>query len=84
MKRKIIISTLSAVGAGTMGYILSDKDKRHSLKQKYKEVVNKTQSKSESLPIKEAGIPEADNQENAKMVDEGSQFGVDFYNKVKH
>ncbi|CQR47825.1 hypothetical protein BN1058_02156 [Paraliobacillus sp. PM-2] len=38
---------------------------------------------SESFPIEEAGVPEVDNIENAKMVDEGSQFGVEYYNRIK-
>lgn len=37
----------------------------------------------ESFPIEEAGLPETDAIENAKMVDEGSQFGVNYYNHLK-
>ncbi len=33
--------------------------------------------------IDKAGFPELDNIENAKMVDEGSQFGVEYYNHLK-
>lgn len=35
------------------------------------------------FPIQEAGHPYSDNLENSKMVSEGSQYGIDYYNRLQ-
>ncbi|MGM8214332.1 hypothetical protein ACLIA0_02050 [Bacillaceae bacterium W0354] len=37
---------------------------------------------NESFPINKAGKPDLDHLDNAKMVSEGSQYGVQYYNEV--
>nr|WP_255639607.1 hypothetical protein [Aquibacillus saliphilus] len=71
-----MISAIGAIGAGTVSYLLVD---RKGLFKRFKQKTNETSY----LPIEEAGVPEADQPENAKMVSEGSQFGVNYYNRVK-
>lgn len=69
-KKEIILSTIGAVGVGTLTFlVMNPKNKRKETKT--------------NLPIRKAGVPEEDHTENAKMVAEGSQFGVDYYNKIK-
>ncbi|WP_407268137.1 hypothetical protein [Radiobacillus sp. PE A8.2] len=70
MKKRWMIPAIGAISAGAISYtVFSVK------KQKNKQ--------SNSLPIEPAGVPEKDNTDNAKMVSEGSQFGVNYYNRVK-
>ena len=69
--KTFIYSTIGAVGAGTITYLLMKPKSNRQLRDEH------------SLPIREAGVPEDDNPENAKMVAEGSQFGVNYYNHVK-
>jgi len=80
MKKAIAISALGvagALGATAAGYLLNDKAKKiHQDKQ-----MNKT--------FEDAGVPDQAKHddlaqyENAKMVSEGSQFGVQYYNEMK-
>lgn len=88
MKKKWIFSTVGAVGAGALGYVLKDENRRSVIKEKAKTFSNSVKdslqkNNQEDLPIEKAGVPETDHVENTKMVDEGSQFGVQYYNKVK-
>ncbi|MCT2538102.1 hypothetical protein NC661_09620 [Aquibacillus koreensis] len=76
MQKRKVLYTVSAIGAGTMSFLLLNKDKRKNIKNKYDQIVHK----KTSMPIRTAGVPEEDNAENAKMVAEGSQFGVQYYN----
>lgn len=80
MKKRYIVSTLGVVGAGVAGMLLSDRKNR-----------KKEKSAEETLRVFEnAGKPdestdeELDQLENAKMVSEGSQFGVQYYNEKKN
>lgn len=85
VKKRMILSGIGAVGAG-VSYVLKDKDKRDKLMNKAKDIKQQFTNKSNSnsnMPIEEAGKPELDQEENAKMVSEGSQFGVNYYNEVK-
>ncbi|MCT1904737.1 hypothetical protein [Oceanobacillus sojae] len=79
MKKRYVVSALGAVGAGVAGVLLSDRKKRKKIK-----------SAAGTLRVFEnAGKPdessdeELDQLENAKMVSEGSQFGVQYYNEKK-
>ncbi|WP_153735512.1 hypothetical protein [Aquibacillus halophilus] len=75
----MVISSIGAVGAGVVSYLVVDK--------KWKKILNTFKKRSnindDKLPLEQAGVPEVDNEENAKMVSEGSQFGVNYYNEVK-
>lgn len=89
MKKRNIITTVGvAAGAGTAGYLLMNKEKRSKLQEKGKSLVNKLKTDDVST-LDEAGIPDQTGHEdpaqfeNAKMVSEGSQFGVNYYNEAK-
>ncbi|WP_188385336.1 hypothetical protein [Ornithinibacillus halotolerans] len=75
MKKRYV---LSALGLGAAGYLLS---KRNSQ--------NQHEELGEDRTLYNAGKPdqldeyELDQIENAKMVSEGSQFGVQYYNNLK-
>ncbi|MBM7572239.1 hypothetical protein [Aquibacillus albus] len=84
MKKRVLYSAIGVISAGTITLLLSVKGKREELLHKidsFKEKVNKADSR---LPIEEAGIPEKDSLENARMVAEGSQFGVRYYQREKN
>ncbi|WP_188454522.1 hypothetical protein [Virgibacillus oceani] len=90
MKKRYVFSAIGAVGAGVAGYVLKDKDNRNKLKEKVKFATQKMKEfNHNSTTLEDAGIPDqTDNKdlaqfENAKMVSEGSQFGVNYYNEVK-
>lgn len=70
------------VGAGAVLYLTLNKPIREKGIKMIKNWLHLIQD-SKTFPIEEAGVPELDNIENAKMVDEGSQFGVEYYNRVK-
>ncbi|MBM7552901.1 hypothetical protein [Thalassobacillus pellis] len=83
MKKRWIYSAVGAIGAGALAYVWRDETKRDQLKQKAKSLQEKwTQSESGDFPVDAAGKPEVDNFENTKMVSEGSQFGVNYYNEL--
>ncbi|WP_188205665.1 hypothetical protein [Alkalibacillus aidingensis] len=81
MKKKYIISSITAIGTGLISYVLMDDDRRERVK-KYLGLSQRSNEESE-FPIEQAGMPEVDHLENANMVSEGSQFGVQYYNEVK-
>lgn len=88
MKKRWIYSGVGAVGAGAISYLLKDETRRENLKNKAKSVTNTVRENlkkddNSDLPVEKAGVPEYDHTENSKMVDEGSQFGVQYYNKIK-
>lgn len=79
MKRKIAISAIGitgVLGAAAAGYLLNDK-------------ARKKQNKPMEQTFEFAGVPDQSGKvdlaqlENAKMVSEGSQFGVQYYNEMK-
>lgn len=73
--KKRYIASLGAAGAGVAAGLW---------------LKNKRRNKNESTILEQAGIPDQlDNQdhtqlENAKMVSEGSQFGIHYYNEKMH
>ncbi|WP_339178441.1 hypothetical protein [Oceanobacillus sp. FSL W7-1293] len=79
MKKRYVVSALGAVGAGVAGVLLTDRKKRKKIKS----------SLGTLRVFENAGKPdefteeELDQLENAKMVSEGSQFGVQYYNEKK-
>ncbi|WP_296363252.1 hypothetical protein [Virgibacillus sp.] len=86
MKKKYLYSAGAAgvIGATVAGYFLKNKDKRDNVKRKVKNYQNSIRS-----TLEEAGVPDQSEDkgleqlENAKMVSEGSQFGVQYYNENK-
>lgn len=80
---------LIAVGSiGVVGYILRNKENRDKLKDKFKSILDRfREGGKEYSTIEQAGIPDQLDKddlaqlENAKMVSEGSQYGVNYYNK---
>lgn len=88
MKKRWIYSGVGAVGAGALTFLLKDENRRTGLKDKAKSFTNTIRERVQNdnnsgLPVEKAGVPEADHVENTKMVDEGSQFGVQYYNKIR-
>ncbi len=90
MRKRYIASAAGAVGAGIMGVFLKKEENRNKLKEKANYIKNKVKSTNKSnSTFEDAGIPDqTENRdpaqmENAKMVSEGSQFGVEYYNEVK-
>ncbi|MBP1948762.1 hypothetical protein [Virgibacillus litoralis] len=90
MRKRYIATAAGAVGAGIMGVIFNKEENRNKLKDKVRYLTDKVKGTNKSnSTFEDAGIPDqAENKdpaqlENSKMVSEGSQFGVDYYNKVK-
>ncbi|SIS38063.1 hypothetical protein [Salimicrobium flavidum] len=80
MRKRWKIALAGAITGGAAAYLMYDDERRTQLTEKVKQL-NST-SDSNDMPIREAGDPEADNLQNAKMVSEGSQFGVQYYNEL--
>lgn len=86
MKKGYLYSAGAAgvIGATMAGYFLKNKDNRQKVKDKITNYQNGIRTTFE-----DAGVPDqSENQdlaqlENAKMVSEGSQFGVQYYTEHK-
>ncbi|WP_424474999.1 hypothetical protein [Oceanobacillus kimchii] len=84
MKKRYVLSAVGAVGAGIASYYLVDSNNRYKLKK-----IAKNSAKKVNRVFENAGVPdqspeqELDQLENSKMVSEGSQFGVQYYNEKK-
>lgn len=84
MRKRTVISMVGVAGAVAASYSMLDQKKKHQIKYKIKSIYNRFKNKKyQSFPLEEAGHPIDDNIENADMVSEGSQFGVDYYQKIK-
>lgn len=87
MKKRNVITAVGAsvLGAGAASYFLMNDDKKSKLKDTVMNMMNK-QSAVETT-FEKAGQPDQldgrdiSDLENAKMVSEGSQFGVQYYNE---
>lgn len=72
MKKRYIVSALGILGVGAATYMMR----------------NRENEQEEVDTLKQAGIPDQVEKldvaqlENAKMVSEGSQFGVQYYNDI--
>ncbi|WP_164215338.1 hypothetical protein [Virgibacillus sp. YIM 98842] len=94
MRKSFILSAVGAagaIGATAAGYYLKDKENREKLieqAQNVREKVNRFTNGSDPT-FEDAGVPDQSEGndtaqlENSKMVSEGSQFGVQYYNKYK-
>ncbi|MGP4062163.1 hypothetical protein [Halobacillus litoralis] len=81
MRKRWIFTAVGAVAGGTIAYFLKDEEKREQVKDKARSIQGSFGQKAD-LPIEEAGKPEVSHQDNADMVAEGSQFGVQYYNEL--
>jgi hypothetical protein len=86
MKKRYIISAVGAsmLGAGAAGYFLMNDQQKSKIKDTMKQFTGKNDS---GTTFERAGYPDQLDErdyadlENAKMVSEGSQFGVQYYNE---
>lgn len=68
---------------------LKDKNNRDKVMYKAKGMKNKLLNNNLKEPFEDAGVPDQSESkdlaqlENSKMVSEGSQFGVQYYNEYK-
>lgn len=93
MKKRYIVSAVGgAIGASAASYLLMNKENRAKLKDNLRSLSNGIKDDNEEAfdtTFEDAGRPDQTNNkdlaqfENAKMVSEGSQFGVNYYNEVK-
>ncbi|GAA0613366.1 hypothetical protein GCM10009001_33260 [Virgibacillus siamensis] len=89
MRKRYIASAVGAVGAGIAGYVLKNEETRTKLKGKVDTVKDKLLDNQQDSTLEEAGKPDQlesevpAQEENSKMVSEGSQFGVQYYNEAK-
>jgi len=88
MKKRYLLSAAGAIGAGVAGYLLKDERNRKKIKD-FAGAFTSKNSNQENRTFENAGVPDQseDNDlsqlENSKMVSEGSQFGVQYYNEKK-
>ncbi|WP_067728232.1 hypothetical protein [Oceanobacillus damuensis] len=90
MKKRYLLSAVGAVGAGLASYYLKDEKNRNKIKDTTTEITNKMKKKTDNT-FENAGVPDqsaesdqdTSQRENSKMVSEGSQFGVQYYNEKK-
>jgi len=93
LKKRYVAAAVGFFSTGLMAsYLLSDKKKRSKLKAKFSDYKRLILGRSEYghySTLEEAGIPDQLDRvdlaqvENAKMVSEGSQYGVNYYNEIK-
>lgn len=94
MRKRHIMTAVGVLSSGlAASYLLSKKENRNMLKEKVSDFKNGLIAKRENKyfsVLEEAGIPDQLNRidlaqiENAKMVSEGSQYGVNYYNEVQN
>ncbi|UOQ93044.1 hypothetical protein MUO14_22030 [Halobacillus shinanisalinarum] len=84
LRKRWIFTAVGAAAGGTLAYFMKDEDNRKRVTDKAKSLqANLTQDDEQGdMPIEEAGQQEVSNPENSKMVSEGSQFGVQYYNEL--
>ncbi|WP_066192793.1 MULTISPECIES: hypothetical protein [Gracilibacillus] len=82
-KRYIISGIAGIVSAAAVSYLLSNEANREKLCDVWKKIKTNLQSNYDDFPIDVAGDPGIDNLENSDMVEEGSQFGVNYYNEKR-
>lgn len=93
LKKHYVATAVGVVSTGLVAsYLLSDKEKRNKLKAKLSDFKRGILGESEYeyySTLEEAGIPDQLERidpaqiENANMVSEGSQYGVNYYNIVQ-
>lgn len=90
MRKRNIVTAVSAsvIGAGAASYFLMNEQQKEKVKEKMNNMKNMFSSQSASTFDKAGKPDQVDNRdladlENSKMVSEGSQFGVQYYNEKK-
>lgn len=93
MKKRYIATAVGVISTGLIAsYLLNDKESRSKLKVKFNDLKNGILAKKEYKfysTLEEAGIPDQLDRidlaqiENANMVSEGSQYGVNYYNEMQ-
>ncbi|SDX34764.1 MULTISPECIES: hypothetical protein [Salimicrobium] len=81
MRKRWKLALAGAITGGAAAYLMYDEERRTQMTSKVSQLSKKSNDLSD-MPIQEAGEPEADNLQNSKMVSEGSQFGVQYYNEL--
>ncbi|WP_046181004.1 hypothetical protein [Domibacillus tundrae] len=73
------------VGASAAAWWLSKEENRTKfdgwMTQAKKKLNGESQPSAENFPVHKAGNPHPDDTADNKMVEEGAQFAVDYYNK---
>ncbi|PXW92629.1 hypothetical protein DES38_102213 [Streptohalobacillus salinus] len=70
--------------AASAGLLLLNSERRSSLKEKGEDLLFKLKlKKHDDFPLEEAAGYDSEDVGNVDMVSEGSQFGVNYYNKVR-
>ena len=78
MKKRFVVS---AIGAGIAGFVIGKKSAQNQGSHLNQDGLDRTLLNA-GKPDQVADL-ELDQIENAKMVSEGSQFGVQYYNNIK-
>ena len=82
MKRNLFIVLVAAVTSFVTVFLLNQK-RQNKVLEELADLKRSIQLKNNThFPIQEAGLPYTDNLDNAKMVSEGAQYGVQFYNQI--
>ncbi|MCA0969415.1 hypothetical protein LCM20_02275 [Halobacillus litoralis] len=81
MRKRWLVTAVGAVAGGAIAYFMKDEEKRGKVVDKAKSLQDSLNTKAD-MPVEEAGKPEVSNLDNADMVSEGSQFGVQYYNEL--
>ena len=83
MKRHLFIVLIVAT-TSLFSVLLINEKRRKEVLVKLTELKRSIQLRNNThFPIQEAGVPFTDNLENSKMVSEGSQYGVEYYNRIQ-
>ncbi|TLS37846.1 hypothetical protein [Pseudalkalibacillus caeni] len=88
-KKGVVLSTVAVGTAGVTAYLMQDRKMRDKLVTQFyklRQKVKPTKRQDRGLPVDRAGNPIPPDREydsgDSKMVYEGSQFGVQYYNKL--
>ncbi|WP_091494546.1 hypothetical protein [Amphibacillus marinus] len=83
MKKVLWVSGI-VVGSSVVTYLTLNKQQRNTMTNWVTTAKKKMKLKHrQGFPIEQAGDPIGDHLENANMVSEGSQYGVNYYNEIK-
>ena len=83
MKRHIFIVLIAAITSFISVLLINEKRRKEVLKRLSDLKRSIQLNNNTHFPIQEAGMPYTDNLENSKMVSEGSQYGVEYYNRLQ-
>ncbi|MGM7700870.1 hypothetical protein ACSVDE_04035 [Pseudalkalibacillus sp. Hm43] len=84
--KKAVVSGVAASLAGVATYYLKDRSNRIKMKETFNDLTSKIKERTNgysdsNVPLDKAGEPQ--DLEDSKMVDEGAQTSVDYYNKTQ-